>query len=92
MGDDIVITATSRGLIHIWRNHDLKFPVEKSKNDPQSKASKLSSEDHYTFETAREAQISFGNPHVDDDDYVKGLFSKKKSRKKKNVGKKTFWD
>ena len=32
------------------------------------------------------------NPHVDDDDYVKGLFSKKKSKKKKNVGKKTFWD
>ena len=32
------------------------------------------------------------NPHVEDDDYVKGLFSKKRSKKKKNVGKKTFWD
>ena len=47
---------------------------------------------HHNYD--REHSWSKGNPHNKEDEYVKNLFSKetKSTKKKKHVGKSTYWD
>jgi len=84
------------GLIYaIYWGHSTQR--EEMMNDPELR-------DYYNRHHNYDSEIDYDgggnwgrfNPHADekDDSYVKGLFrsKKRKSKKKQNVGKSTYWD
>ena len=54
-------------------------------NDPELRA-------YYNRHHNYDSELGWGNPHVKEDEYVRKLFDKKKTKSKKNVGKKVYWD
>tara|TARA_B100000073_G_scaffold276971_1_gene237146 strand:- start:155 stop:439 length:285 start_codon:yes stop_codon:yes gene_type:complete len=54
-------------------------------NDPELRA-------YYNRHHNYDSELGWGNPHVKEDEYVRKLFTKKKGKSKKNVGKKVYWD
>ena len=54
-------------------------------NDPELRA-------YYNRHHNYDSELGWGNPHVKEDEYVRKLFTKRKTKSKKNVGKKVYWD
>ena len=72
------------GLIYaIYWGHNSQR--EEMMNDPELR-------DYYNRHHNYDSELGWGNPHVKEDEYVRGLFKSKKRGRKKNVGKKVFWD
>ena len=58
---------------------------EEMMNDPELRG-------YYNRHDNYDSELGWGIPHVKEDEYVRKLFTKKKTKSKKNVGKKVYWD